>query len=420
MKNKKILISSYALSPIRGSECGVGWEICTRLSQYYDVTVLMCDTTPSGDPYFEEVEEYIKVKPLSNIRFVPIKYPDAAKKYIKLHDRGFWPAYYWAYQLWQKEAYHKAVELHSKDSFQLVYQLNMIGFRECGYLWKLNIPFVWGPTNGFHSIPFSFIKGFRGKDFIFQSIKHISNEIQIKTAIRPRMAAQKASHIWCVDNTAYAQLTKWTTNKVEILQETGLSVINDQSKNRRYDNDQPLKISWSGHLVPGKALHILLQALMKTDTLDFHLTILGDGPLKAELQHISQPIMGKITWKGFVSKAEAMAIVDDSDLLIHTSLKEGTPHAVLEAIGMGVPVICHDTCGMGAVVNNNRGFKIPYKDTHTSINSLTNILNQIKENPEILNAKYKSIQTDIENLTWESKIEIINKSITQIISLQMH
>jgi hypothetical protein len=26
--------------------------------------------------------------------------------------------------------------------------LNMIGYREPGYLWKLNVPFVWGPMGG--------------------------------------------------------------------------------------------------------------------------------------------------------------------------------------------------------------------------------------------------------------------------------
>lgn len=415
---RKLLISAYAISPIRGSECGVGWEICTRLSKYFDVTVLMCEETPNGDSYYAEIQEYTTNTKLNNIQFIPIRYPSSANKYIKLHDRGFWPAYYWAYKSWQKEAYKRALELCSVETFHLAYQLNMIGFRECGYLWKLNLPFIWGPTNGFHSIPFSFIKGFQGRDFLFQSLKHISNKIQIQTAIRPRRAAKKASQIWSVDYAAYKHLNTWCNSNVEIMQETGLSVINERYTIRRYDNNEPLRIVWSGNIVPGKALHILLLALMKTDKLNFFLTVLGDGFLKKELQNLSKPIANRISWKGFVSKAEAMKIVEESHLLIHTSLKEGTPHAVLEAIGMGVPVICHDTCGMGAVVNENRGFKIPYKDTSSSIDYLIKTLSGIFETPDELNKKYITIFDDIEEITWDSNVEKIKDRIEKILSLR--
>ena len=154
----RLLISAYAVSPARGSECTVGWEISTRLGAYFDVTVLFCKETPSKYPYYTEIEDYLNSKPIENVNFVPIEMPETSKKYTKLHNSGFWPAYYWGYKCWQKEAFRVAKRLHQLERFDVAYQLNMIGFREPGYLWNLDIPFVWGPTNGFHSIPFSFIR----------------------------------------------------------------------------------------------------------------------------------------------------------------------------------------------------------------------------------------------------------------------
>ena len=39
-RRRRILVSAYLFSPVMGSEQGVGWNICSRLAAYHDVTVL--------------------------------------------------------------------------------------------------------------------------------------------------------------------------------------------------------------------------------------------------------------------------------------------------------------------------------------------------------------------------------------------
>jgi glycosyltransferase involved in cell wall biosynthesis len=414
---KKILISSYAVSPIRGSECAVGWEITTRLAIYYDVTVLMCDVTPLGHKYFEEVQAFIKNKEhICNIKFVPVTMPLSSKKYTKLHDLGFWPAYYWGYKCWQKEAYRVANDLHKSSKFDLTYHLNMIGFREPGFLWELDIPFIWGPTNGFHSIPFSFLKSFKGKEFFFQTLKHAANELQIKLAFRAKKAARKAKLVWCVDNAAQNNLRKWGATTA-LLQETGLSVsLQPFNVNNYYDGIRTLNLIWSGMITSGKALHILIEALIEVKDINFHLTVLGDGLLLKQTKELAQPITNKITWAGWVTKEQAIKKVQKADLLVHTSLKEGTPHSILEAIGLGIPVVCHNTCGMGIVVDNYNGFKIPYSNNQTSIDYIVKILNEIVVEPEILNSRFRTIWSTTEGLTWDNKVQTMAENIDDILN----
>ena len=376
----------------------------------------MCEKTPSNSEYFEEVDRYLNENGnIKNVHFVPIKMPESSKKYTKLHDIGFWPAYYWGYKCWHKDAYRKAMLLHSENRFDLAYQLNMIGFREPGYLWKLDIPFVWGPTNGFHSIPFSYIKGFKVKELIVQSLKHIANELQIKLSIRARKAAKKANIVWCVDNTAFKKMSSWSAN-AELMQETGLNSLPENLKtSKNYDGVRCLNLVWSGMVTPGKALEILIKALINLQDLNFHLTVLGDGPTLLSIRKLAKPIQDKITFAGWLSKSKAIDVVIQSDLLIHTSLKEGTTNSILEALGMGVPVICHDTCGMGVVINNLNGFKIPYSDFATSIKFLTDLLNRITENPNLLNDRYKTIWETTNDLAWDNKVNLIAKKIENIL-----
>jgi glycosyltransferase involved in cell wall biosynthesis len=413
---KKLLVSAYAISPVRGSEHALGWEIVIRLGKYFDVTVLMCEKTPSNYFYVREIEEYTnKYGPIRNVKFVPVKIPEDANKYFKLHDKGFWPAYYWGYNCWQQAAFTKAQELHKLQKFDAAYLLNMTGFREPGYLWELDIPFIWGPINGFHSIPFSFLRSFSGKEYILQSIKHWANEIQIATSSRAKKAAQKAALVWGVDEKAVKTLTKWKAN-AELMQETGLNPIaNDKIVARNYDGVTSLNLVWSGIMISRKALNILIQALIKVKHLNFHLTVLGSGSLLDQLKREAEPIQNKITWVGKLPKDDAIEMVSKSDLLIHSSLSEGTPHSILEAIGLGVPVVCHDICGMAAVVNEKNGFKIPYKDFNTSVEFISDLLVKIQSNPEILNKRYETIWETTNDLTWDTKVKTIAQKINDIL-----
>jgi len=415
---KKILISAYAVSPYRGSECAVGWEITKRLGKYFDVTVIMCSQTPSGDIYFEEIQKYIKENgPIENVGFVGIPMPASSRIFTWLHDIGFWPAYYWGYNIWQRAAFKRARELHIQSNFDLAFQLNMIGFREPGYLWKLDIPFIWGPVGGFHCIPFQFIRQFKGKDFIFQVLKNVINKLQTKFLLRPRKAARKAELVWCVDYASLNIVSKWNP-KSELLQETGLNIsANSYSKiTKSFNGKRSLNLVWSGMVTPGKALDILIDTLILIKELDFKLVVLGDGQLLPKLKARAEQIKEKIIWKGWLPKEKAIQNVKNADLLIHTSLKDATSNVILEAIGLGIPVVCHDICGMGIVVNELNGFKIPYKNHATSVEYISDLLKSILHNPNILSDRNKSIIETINSLSWDTKVNYIAQKISSIIN----
>ena len=54
-------------------------------------------------------------------------------------------------------------------------------------------------------------------------------------------------------------------------------------------------------------------------------------------------------------------------VLLHTSLAEATSTVILEALARGLPVVCHDACGMRIAVDDRCGIKVPLIDPNTSI-----------------------------------------------------
>ena len=132
----RVLVSAYACAPANGSEPGMGWNWVVSLAKDHDLWVLTEANrfAPAMLAYLNEhtgLSKHITVVGIPRLRYGE-----------RIFSSFF---YYWTYRQWQKAAYEKARTLHRDIGFDLAHQLNMIGFREPGYLWKLPIPFVWGP-----------------------------------------------------------------------------------------------------------------------------------------------------------------------------------------------------------------------------------------------------------------------------------
>lgn len=82
------------------------------------------------------------------------------------------------------------------------------------------------------------------------------------------------------------------------------------------------------------------------------LTVLGDGNLKDELLDlIEDKNRNKIHFLG--NKSNVADYLRKSDVFILTSIYEGLPMTILEAISVGLPIICTDVGGNKDIVTNN-------------------------------------------------------------------
>lgn len=64
-------------------------------------------------------------------------------------------------------------------------------------------------------------------------------------------------------------------------------------------------------------------------------------------------------WHGMVSNEEVQGFMRGSDLFFFPSIMEATSTVLVEALMNRLPVLCFDTCGMGTIVDETVGCKIP-------------------------------------------------------------
>ena len=320
-------------------------------------------------------------------------------------NQGDW-RFYKYYREWQWKTYLMAKDICSKEKIDVLHQLNMIGFREPGYLWKLSkengVPFVWGPVDAKDKFPVAYLGGASMKTKLFMRLKNFLTVWQLKHSKRVRQAASQASVIFSASSNSKVSFNKYMAIDSPLLNETGCYVqehpLIDKSQKETFD------VLWVGKLDFRKQLGIALQSVAIADNENIRLHIVGGGDAEPYKQLANTlGITDKCIWHGAVSHDEVQSIMQNSDVFFFTSVAEGTPHVVLEAIGNNLPVVCFDTCGQGDAVNENVGRKIELSTPMQSVHEFARVLKELERNRDLLKQMSENCKQRQLELSWEEK-----------------
>jgi L-malate glycosyltransferase len=106
-----------------------------------------------------------------------------------------------------------------------------------------------------------------------------------------------------------------------------------------------------GRLAPLKDHATLLQALALTRVRhpDVQLWIVGDGPLEASLRMLADALELHECVTFFGEQTDVSPFLLAADLFVNSSVTEGLPVSLLEAMSVGLPAVVTDVGGMGEI-----------------------------------------------------------------------
>lgn len=410
---KKVLINAYAVRPNSGSEGGLAWNWISGLASNYEVFVI------TEGEWRDEIEAVLKKSFNSgNIHFYYIPVSERVRRMC--WNQGDYRFYYY-YAKWQKKALEIARKITRENRIELIHQLNMIGFREPGYLWKITaIPFVWGPIGGMNMVPLSYLQETSILTRIKYGLKNAVSEWQYRHHPRVRKIIKRADVLIAANKASYDVLTELhPEKKLILLNETGCRA--DRLVNRLKNDGNEFNILWVGRFIPTKLLTLSLQVIEQLKSLPglkFHIVGQAFNANETKRYHQLARDMGldKICkWYGWVSHDAVQELMQQCDVFFFPSVVEGTPHVVLEAIANKLPIVCFDTCGQAEAVNDCVGRKIPLSSPNESVQGFKALLKELYMNRTLLNTLSANCEQRRYELSWDNKVKKMMDIYNQLI-----
>lgn len=211
----------------------------------------------------------------------------------------------------------------------------------------------------------------------------------VRSGAPPQKSLRK--HVFLINSLADGLLTNTITIR-ELYKQHGLPVDDfvEVMYNGVVTDDEITAFDFQ-RLFPGKKIILLAgrlnaankgyyylidaMSMLKSELLRLHFYILGDGKDKKQLVEYARKkdVSGSITFAGYVDKPAAY--MRACDVFLHTSLYEGMPNAVMEAMAYARPVIMTDVNGARELSDNGKhAMVIPPADAAAIADALKTML----------------------------------------------
>ncbi len=395
-----VLVNAYAVRPHWGSEPGMGWNWVINLARYCRLYVI------TEGEWQEEIEAELETLPQrENITFYYIPMPEKVRSMC--WNQGDWRFYFY-YRSWQQKALACTRGIVSQHPIDLIHQLNMIGYREPGFLWQVaDIPFVWGPVGGTELMPGAYLAGAGWKQRCFFGVKNIINALQRKYHTRVRQAIRRADVLVAAVKDVQVMMGDYDNREAVLMNETGTCGLSPV-RERAWHTDGEFDILWVGKFDFRKQLGLAIQAVAVAKNPKLRLHICGEGSERQELYYREMTeqygVAGQCSWYGNVKQDEVVQKMQDCDMLLFTSIMEATSTVVMEAIDAGLPILSFDTCGFGALVKAFAGKTVELTTPEQSVEDFAREINRFEAHRELLQAISEQELAQRDSLSWDSKV----------------
>ena len=352
---RTILVSAYSCEPLKGSEPAVGWNWVLQLGKRNRVHVI----TRANNQ--RVIERHLPKNLSKNVIFHYYDTPAFIKK-LKNKDKGL---YFYNF-CWQIGIVNVAKRIIQDEHVDYILHLTFGSMWMPTFLPFLSPKFIWGPMGGGECVPFSFIGVLPFKQRVVQMFRYILN---YSTIINPLilLPACKAKVILARTPNTKAIMPFFVKKKTKVLLETAMEESVFQREKKLYESDIIIMVI-SARFISIKNIPLVIKSLKYISTSKpWKLTLLGSGPdRELILRTIKEEGYGdRVNIISMLPREEALDLIVNSDIFIFPSLKEGGTWALMEAMAMGLPVVCVNWAGMAVETTPETAIQIPVSSPKT-------------------------------------------------------
>jgi glycosyltransferase involved in cell wall biosynthesis len=321
--------------------------------------------------------------------------------------------------LWQQAALKEAQNLCNHSTFDVAHHVTYGSLHVGSHLWRLGLPFIFGPVGGAQIAPAGFRRYLHG-GWLLEVVRTAVTR-RFAFFLNARSTVQNASLVFVANRETEQMLAKIGAKHVKYMSDVALP--ENLLKNRTSvstDRTVPLRVLWVARLLPRKALLLALEAVAQLDPAVVRLTVIGDGPQRKMVRKwiADLKINDRVEWLGSVSFAEAMASYDNADLFLFTTLRETSGTQIFEALGRGVPILTLDHFGAAILVTDSVGVRVPLTTPSETVSALAKAIKHLHfDRQQLLKMGQTAVEVARDN-TWDRRAEGAIEQYIRLVSRQ--
>jgi glycosyltransferase involved in cell wall biosynthesis len=375
----KVLVAAIACSPSGASEEFLGWQAVRAISRKHRVWVL---TAPRHRPSIERAQAE------GIVRGVQFHYVGGFARWPR--NPSLFRLQAWLeYVHWSRLILSKANELHARYAFDLTHHITYSAWRVPSPLWRLNVPFIWGPIGGGGRMPLRFFGSLSIAGIAFEALRGLS---QVAARLRgPRRCAREAAWI-LASNSETADLLRTMRGSADAVSAmwptyfpaNRIAEFRRRTKVRKTDGI--LRLFAGGTAIGSKGLALALRGLRIAAErgVRFKYTIAGYGPEHSYLCRLSKKL-GIEEHVRFIPPLAGTDYFNElaaSDCFLLPSFRENLGITMLEAmIAEAVPIVA-DISAPGEIVTANCGIKLPLTSASDMVWAIADAIEWLAANPD--------------------------------------
>jgi glycogen synthase len=160
----------------------------------------------------------------------------------------------------------------------------------------------------------------------------------------------------------------------------------------------PGLVLFVGRLFPNKGVDLLLRAFQVVSDPGATLAIVGDGPLRRELEAGSSD--ARVRFLGAVAEDDLIDLYRRAEFVCVPSRYDGMPTVILEAFACGTPALGSDVGAIAELIDDETGLLVPPEDVDALARALETMLGWTAERRSA--AQLAARARAVERFSWDA------------------
>ncbi|CAH2716774.1 N-acetyl-alpha-D-glucosaminyl L-malate synthase [Neobacillus rhizosphaerae] len=200
-------------------------------------------------------------------------------------------------------------------------------------------------------------------------------------------------------------------NTVIIENRVDINKFSSTKKNNKLHD--PILVTGIGTFVYRKGFHTAINAIKSlSEKYDISLMLIGGGKDKEMLMGLAEGYTN-IKLYDRLPQDKLVELLEETDIYIQPSIREGMPRTILEAMAMKLPVITTNVSTIpGTVINGVNGLIVEPEDAKQLENAIINLIKDANLRNGIVDNAYADV---INKFEWNSAFELYRSELINII-----